>query len=210
MKTIEIHRLAFVLLILAITACATLPNQGDRRAHADDQVMQAESLERQLTRPGKKRVRGRATTLYQLALLYADPSAPTHDAKRAKRVLDRLVAEYPSSRYRPVADVLRGLGRQIHALEQSARSVDREVTALQREGERCRARLAAPKPEPRIEPPPVSMDLQRLAKARAVCDETTSRLRTAVANRDDQISRLTNALEALKRIDTEPGGPPDG
>ncbi len=193
-----------MLLSTGLSACASLPSAGDRLFQSGELIGAATAYEQQLAQPGKTRIRGRAQILYRLSLIYARPGTPSFDPVRAGRLLERLMAEYPSSRYRPAAAVIRDLGRQLADIERASRSRDREIAALERESTRCRARLDQPTPTPPVSTIQPSEDKLLLSEERAACHAAMNRLRAAVNSRDEQITRLTSALEVLKRIDTEP------
>lgn len=55
--------------------------------------------------------------LLRLAVIYLLPSGPAYDPDRARRVLDRLLADYPESAERPAALALRRLDNQAMELQ---------------------------------------------------------------------------------------------
>jgi hypothetical protein len=148
----------------------------------DGQPGAARDLYEQLVRePSRDAVR--ATALYNLARLYADPASGFLDYRAAEVAFEQLLAEYPKGNWETDARVWRVVLRDLQAREADVARLRGEATKLQadlqaREADAARLRNEATK---------LKADLQaREADAARLKDET---------------ARLKADLRRLKQID---------
>ena len=63
--------------------------------------------------------------LFRLALMYALPTSPVHDPRRARKLLGELAERFPESSYRGAAEYLFGLQREVEILRRQLEEIKR-------------------------------------------------------------------------------------
>jgi hypothetical protein len=127
--------------------------------------------------------------LYSAAVLFGSPSRPTYDPERARTLFQRLLTNFPNSKYASDAQ------DRLALLDEALRA--RTGTARVRELEARVAELTAQQVRLRAE----------LDSAQGLSDaskKSTARLEADVRERDEQLRALRLELKQLKEIDLKP------
>ena len=142
----------------------------------------------------------RSRSLFFLALLYGSPEGPVQDFDRAQELFVQLVEENPGSSYASMVARslflerrLEELQDQVEELRAKASRFQNALAAARRDLDARELELAARADELR----------EREADLRGLKEELTKTLGEK-ENREEQMKRLTEALDLLKRIDLHP------
>lgn len=219
-----IASIAALALLVAIGACKRKPNtpdprryarQGDAHFEAGDYARAIEAYEAYLS--NKPSTKNQDRILFQLALAYSMPDGGAYDPGRAREKLERLMALFPKSPYRPQAKAMLGINREVEKLRSEITSREDRIRSLEREMESLRSE--ADQKQKQKEELEVELDRQkrasevRIASLQSEVDRLkreVERLRYNLADRESQIKSLRKELDQLKRIDIErrPQRPP--
>lgn len=182
--------------------------QGDAYFEAGDYAKAIEAYETYLS--GRSSAKNQDRILFQLALAYLMPDGGAYDPGRARERLERLIALFPKSPYRPQAKAMLKLNREVEKLrsevawrEDRIRSLERDIEALksdadqkQRQKEALEGELERHKRASEGRIASLQSELERLRRE-------VERLRYSLGDREAQIKSLRKELDQLKRIDIE-------
>ena len=119
--------------------------------------------------------------LFRLALIYAVAKSPIRDLPKALNLLEELVNRFPDSSFKPQAEFVLDIERELETLRSNVSNRDERIRELSQEASRV-------------------LDLEG----------ELEKLRSDVSRRDERIRELSQELESLKRIDMQrrPSPPP--
>jgi len=136
-------------------------------------------------------------TLFQAAMLYSYPNRATYDPARARRLLERLLQQYPTTTRRQAAIDQLALLYEMQRMDNAA-LVDRQTL-----GSRI-ARLEADTLQLRRSMDSVATRLRAEQDQSAVLRKVTMRLQNDLQDRESQLNALHDELNHLKAIDLRP------
>ena len=187
-----------VLLAVATVSCVSLRVENDRwfEVGAWSRAYEGYTLYLEQNPNAKDRDR----VLFRLGLIQAAPHSELFDPMQAQVLFDQLVRELPRSEWRVPAALIRDFGRAVMRLEQQAAIERDRLLALEGQASSCHEALLQVEVAQRgwIDALRTGLDQERDA-----CDQTLATLRSMVSRHQNEIGRLNEALDALKRIDTE-------
>jgi outer membrane protein assembly factor BamD (BamD/ComL family) len=212
-----IASVGILALLVAMVACNRKPNtpdpkryaqQGDAHFEAGDYARAIEAYEAYLK--SKPSTKNQDKILFQLALAYSMPDSGAHDPGQAREKLQRLIALFPKSPYRPQAKAMLKLNSEVERLrseiawrEDRMRSLQEDIEALKSEADQKQKQNEALEGE---------LERQKRASAGRIASlqgelerlrREVERLKYSLGDRESQIKSLRKELDQLKRIDIE-------
>lgn len=139
----------------------------------------------------------RPRILFQLAMLYGTPEAPQHDPGRAEQLLLTLIEEYPGSPWASWVARSRHLERRIPELEAELGAAELRISELTAEIARAEAEAEGLRGTLRESDARLGETRRQLEDLRISFGQAVSQ----VESRQQQLERLREALELLKKID---------